>query len=165
MMPKPKLIEANLTYDRRGFSADQAFPFLCLQTRITQNYAKGALRGMHFQKDLAAQAKLIRVLKGEIYDVTVDMREESPNFLKWEWVQLNDSQFQAYYIPPGFAHGFLTLKDETQIFYEMDKPFITDEIDGFRYDDAAIGIIWPMEPRVIAEQDLAWPALRAEVRQ
>jgi len=119
---------------------------------------KGTIRGMHFQRS-PGQAKLVMVLSGEIFDVVVDIRPDSPTFGKWEGVTLNAKENTQIYIPIGFAHGFCALSEEAHVFYKVSSLYNPEEEKGFRYDDPAVGIQWPLKDRVLSERDLKAPFL------
>lgn len=106
--------------------------------------AKNVIRGLHFQTN-HAQAKLVSVPKGKVYDVIVDLRPESPTFKKWEGYELSDQNHQALYVPRGFAHGFASLEDGTLMMYQCDGVYDKETDTGIRFDDPDIGIKWPVE--------------------
>ena len=106
---------------------------------------KGTLRGLHFQKGEYAQAKLVRVLRGRVYDVAVDLRKNSPTFLKWFGVELSEENKKEFFIPRGFAHGFLTLEDNTEIFYKCDNFYNPQSEAGIIWDDSDLNIEWNLK--------------------
>jgi dTDP-4-dehydrorhamnose 3,5-epimerase len=122
---------------------------------------KGVLRGLHFQKGEFAQAKLVRVLKGEVLDVAVDLRKSSPTFGQYHSVVLSETSHTQLYIPRGFAHGFLVLSDEVDFFYKCDNLYNKASEGGIIYNDPQINIDWQMHPEelVISSKDLALPRL------
>lgn len=127
------------------------------QCNISYNKKKRTLRGMHFQLPPHEEVKLVRCTKGEIYDVTVDLRPESATYCEWQAVVLNEKNRRALYIPEGFAHGFMTLADDTEVFYQMSSKFVPSSASGIRWDDSAIEIHWPEQPLCISEKDLKYP--------
>ena len=154
--------------DARGFfarlhSPDEfaaaGAPFEPIQTSLSRNDAAFTLRGLHFQAPPHAEAKLVRVTRGAIYDVVVDLRRDSPQFKRWIAATLSADNGEALLIPAGCAHGFLTLEDATDVLYQIDRAYTPGHARGLRYDDPALAIAWPVPPRVIAAADLAWPAL------
>lgn len=122
---------------------------------------KGVLRGLHFQKGEFAQAKLVRVLKGEVLDVAVDLRKSSPTFGQYHSVVLSETSHTQLYIPRGFAHGFLVLSDEVDFFYKCDNLYNKASEGGIIYNDPQINIDWQMqsEELIISSKDLALPRL------
>jgi len=123
------------------------------QHSISNNYKKGTLRGLHYQKQPHEEIKLVHCIKGSIFDVIIDIRKESPTYKNWLGFYLNESHNKMLYIPKGFAHGFITLEDETMISYAMSNPFNNDAYSGIRYNDKAFCIDWPLMPEVISEKD------------
>ena len=121
---------------------------------------KGTLRGLHFQKNVSAQAKLVTVLRGHVFDVAVDLRPSSETFGKWFGIHLNGSDPQFVIIPRGFAHGFLVLSDEADFFYKVDNLYAPEGESGIRFDDPDLKIKWPIDGLniLISEKDLALPS-------
>ncbi len=127
---------------------------------------KGVLRGLHYQIPPFAQAKLVRVIKGKIFDVAVDVRRSSPTFGRWVGVVLDDEKKEQLFIPQGFAHGFLVLSDEAIVTYKVDNYYAKDCDRGIRFDDPAISIDWPTDRDsiILSDKDLSLPYLKdAEV--
>jgi dTDP-4-dehydrorhamnose 3,5-epimerase len=152
--------------DERGFFArqwcEQEFADAGLTTAVSQasvafNREKGTLRGMHWQVAPHAEVKLIRCVRGAIHDVIVDLRPESMTFSEWFAVDLTAENRRTLYVPEGLAHGYLTLEDESEVWYQMSAPYAPDAARGFRYDDPRFGIRWPGAVRVISERDRRWP--------
>ena len=152
--------------DKRGFFArswcKKEFSDQCLvndyvQTNLSFNKAKGTLRGMHYQTEPHGEVKIVRCIKGAIYDVVIDLREQSSTYLDWLGVELNDENRDMLYIPKGFAHGFLTLKDNVEVHYQMSEFYKSDAAYGLRYDDPTFNIQWPMAVKEIADKDRTWP--------
>ena len=122
---------------------------------------KGTLRGLHYQLNPMAQAKLLRVSRGAIFDVAVDIRCGSPTYAKWAGVELTAENYRQLFIPRGFAHGFITLTDDVEVQYKADN-FYAPECDGnIRWDDPEIGVAWPLAPVVLSEKDAKAPLLAA----
>ena len=136
---------------------------------IQDNEAKssyGVLRGLHYQKGDASQAKLVRVIKGKVLDVAVDIRKSSPTFGKHVMVELSEDNKRQFFIPRGFAHGFLVLSDEAIFTYKVDNPYAPQCDAGIRWNDPDLGIEWPIDPVKVqtSEKDLKQPLLKdAEV--
>jgi len=126
------------------------------QCNVSFNQKKGTLRGMHFQIAPKAEAKLVRCTRGAIYDVIVDLRPESATFCTWTSVELTEDNSRMLYIPEGFAHGFQTLADNTEVFYQMFEFYSPEHARGVRWDDPAFGILWPMQSHLISDKDLAY---------
>jgi dTDP-4-dehydrorhamnose 3,5-epimerase len=134
-------------FESHGLNTDLA------QCSIAHNHAKGTLRGMHFQAEPHAEVKLVRVTFGSLFDVAIDLRQHSPTFCKWFGVELSADNLKALYIPKGFAHGYITLTDNTQVAYQMSEFYAPDAGRGVRYNDPAFGIDWPGEVRIINDRD------------
>jgi dTDP-4-dehydrorhamnose 3,5-epimerase len=156
------IVELERLDDRRGFFArawsQKEFETLGLNPRwvessISFNSKKGTLRGMHFQVAPYAQAKLVRCTSGSAYDVVIDLREDSPTFKQWSAVELTAENRKGLYIPEGFAHGFQTLEDRTEIFYQMSEIYAPQYARGVRWNDPAFGIEWPPAERTIIARD------------
>jgi dTDP-4-dehydrorhamnose 3,5-epimerase len=128
-----------------------------VQCNISFNRKKGTLRGMHYQKPPFEEAKLVRCTMGAIYDVIIDLRTESATFKQWEAVELSAENCRMLYIPEGFAHGFLTLNDNTEIFYQMSEFYAPSHAHGVRWNDPAFAIQWPADVRVISDHDRRFP--------
>lgn len=138
-------------FESRGLDASLA------QCNLAWNHKRGTLRGMHFQRAPHAQAKLVRCTRGAMLDVVVDLREGSPTYRQWESIELNQDNRRMLYIPQGLAHGYLTLTDGVEVFYQASAPWAPQAEAGVRWNDAAFGIKWPFEPAVISERDATWP--------
>ena len=120
---------------------------------------KGTLRGLHYQLNPMAQAKMLRVSRGAIFDVAVDIRRGSPTYAKWVGVELSAENYRQLFIPRGFAHGFITLTDDVEVQYKADN-FYSPDCDGnIRWDDPEIGVVWPISPRVLSDKDSFAPLL------
>jgi len=148
--------------DERGFFArtwcQREFEAHGLKARLVQcslsfNARKGTLRGMHHQAAPCAETKLVRCTKGAIYDVVLDLRPQSTTFKKWIAVILTAENRNAVYVPEGFAHGFLTLEDETEVLYQMSEFYNAESARGVRWDDPAFQITWPQKVQAISQTD------------
>lgn len=157
--------------DARGFFArsycDREFAEHGLVTHWPQcnlsfNQGQGTLRGLHYAAPPVREEKLVRCTRGAIYDVIVDLRHESPSALKWFAVELTDRNHRMLYIPAGFAHGFLTLEPDTEVFYQMGSSYQPQAARGIRWDDPRLGVHWPAAPTIISDQDRDLPALRGD---
>ena len=133
--------------------------FQPIQANRSSTRARGTIRGMHFQREPRAEAKLVRCSSGRIWDVIVDLRQKSPSFARTFGVELNCEDATALFVPAGFAHGFQALTDDVAVEYLMDEQYVPELADGFRYDDPATRIEWPLPARLLSEKDLAWPPL------
>ena len=144
------------TFCQREFQEHGLNPSLA-QCNLSYNKAKGTLRGMHFQVAPHQEAKLVRCTKGAIQDVIVDIRPDSPTYLKNFSIELTADEYNALYVPEGFAHGFLTLEPETYVFYQMSEFYAPGFAGGFRWNDPAFQIEWQDEIHVISERDADYP--------
>ena len=127
------------------------------QISISFNKLRGTLRGMHYQAQPHAEAKLVRCTRGAIRDVLVDLRRDSPTFLRWAAEDLSADNAKAMYVPEGCAHGFLSLEDASEVLYQMSTPFHGASAAGVRWDDPAFGIDWREAVRVISDRDRNYP--------
>lgn len=160
------IIEPEKLSDERGFFArsfcSKEFEGHGLNPRLVQcnisfNAQKGTLRGMHYQETPCAEAKLVRCTKGAIYDVIVDIRPHSSTFKRHFGARLDEFNRTMLFVPEGFAHGFITLEDNSEIFYQMSEFYSPPHAAGFRWNDPSFGIAWPLEPVVISERDNSYP--------
>lgn len=165
-LPGAFVIDLELREDERGFLArswcQREFEERGLNPRLVQcnvsfNKKRGTLRGMHYQAKPYEEAKLIRCTKGAVYDVIIDLRPDSPTYLRWEALELNEHTHRMLYIPEGCAHGFQTLEDSTEVFYQMSEIYQPESARGVRWDDPAFGIPWPEGPRIISVRDQSFP--------
>jgi dTDP-4-dehydrorhamnose 3,5-epimerase len=129
------------------------------QINLSRTSGKGTVRGMHFQHPPAAEAKLIRCLRGRVFDVAVDVRAGSPTFLRWHALELDESRPQQIFIPEGFAHGFQALTDQVELLYLHTAPWSREHESRLRYDDPALRIDWPLPVTQVSEKDRAAPLL------
>jgi dTDP-4-dehydrorhamnose 3,5-epimerase len=130
-----------------------------VQMNHSFTFKKGTIRGMHFQISPFEEIKLVRCISGSVYDVIIDMRRSSSNYLKWQGFELNSSNKNALYIPKGFAHGFQVLEDNSELLYMHTAIYNKDYERGVRYDDPAINIIWPLNVTLVSERDKNHPLL------
>lgn len=156
------IIEPERLEDERGFFArtwcQQEFEAHGLNARMAQcsisfNKKRGTLRGMHYQAAPHEEVKVVRCTMGSIYDVIIDLRKHSRTFKQWIAIELTAQNRVALYIPEGFAHGFQTLKDNTEVFYQISEFFVPDSSRGLRWNDPAFNISWPSVDRVISHKD------------
>ena len=117
---------------------------------------------MHFQRHPDGETKVVRCTMGAIYDVIVDLRQDSPTYLRWLGVELSAENRRMLYIPEDFAHGFITLTDSAEVFYQMSNQYVPRSAAGFRWNDPAFGIEWPDFPQVISERDNSYPSFKHE---
>jgi dTDP-4-dehydrorhamnose 3,5-epimerase len=141
---------------QKEFEAHGLNPRL-VQCNISFNARKGTMRGMHYQTQPFEEAKLIRCTRGAIHDVIVDIRPDSPTFREYVGILLTADNRRMLYAPEGFAHGFLTLDDNTEVFYQMSEFYAPECAKGFRWNDPAFRIAWPEVVQVISERDRAYP--------
>jgi dTDP-4-dehydrorhamnose 3,5-epimerase len=161
------VLELERHEDERGFFArawcrdefaDHGLASELSQCSISRNSRSGTLRGMHFQTAPHEEAKLVRCTAGAIFDVIIDLRPDSSTYTDWIGVELEAERGNALYVPKGFAHGFQTLVDETDVLYMISDPYVPEAASGVRWDDPAFTIEWPhAEGRTISDRDLAWP--------
>lgn len=131
-----------------------------VQSNSTFNAQRGTLRGMHFQAQPHAEAKLVRCTAGQIWDVALDLRPDSPTFLQHWGLLLSASSGEALYLPEGMAHGFLSLSETSEVLYLMGHAYVAEAQRGLRFDDPAFGIRWPETPRVVSAKDRSHPDWR-----
>jgi len=129
------------------------------QVNLSETRGRGTVRGMHYQVPPAAEAKLVRCLRGRVFDVAVDLRAGSPTFLRWHGVELGEHNDRAIFIPEGFAHGFQTLSDEAHLLYMHTAPWTPACEAGLHHDDARLAIRWPMPVSSVSARDRCHPAL------
>jgi dTDP-4-dehydrorhamnose 3,5-epimerase len=160
--PEPREDERGLfarTYCRDEFAA-HGLNTTWVQCNVSYNRLRGTLRGMHWQAEPHGEVKLVRCTRGAAFDVIADLRPDSPTYRQWVGVELTADDRRAVYIPAGVAHGFQTLTDDTELFYQMSEFYYPGLASGARWDDPALGIEWPQaERRIIAERDRSFPDL------
>lgn len=150
--------------DRGSFSrlhcpeefASAGHPFVPAQSSLSRNAKARTLRGMHYEVARHAEAKLVRATRGAIFDVAVDLRTDSPTYLRWAGTKLSAQNGRALLIGRGMAHGFITLEDDTDVLYQIDRIFEPGHGRGVRWNDPRFGIEWPATPLVISERDAAY---------
>lgn len=170
-IPGVFLIETERLSDERGFFARTwcRAVFLAhglnpdlVQCSVSFNTLRGTLRGMHYQKAPYSEDKLVRCTRGAIYDVVLDLRKDSSTYQQWIAAELSADNLRMLYIPKGCAHGFQTLKDQTEVFYAISESYHPEASSGYRYDDPAFQIVWPpsdlrvMSARDLSYQDFEW---------
>jgi dTDP-4-dehydrorhamnose 3,5-epimerase len=168
-IPGAFVIESNRIDDNRGYFArtfcEREFRQHGLDSRVSQcstsfNGKAGTLRGMHYQADPHAEAKVVRCTRGAVHDVALDLRPDSPSYLQWHAVELSEDNGRALFVPAGCAHGFQTLLDASEILYQISVPYEPSAARGVRWDDPTFGISWPAPPpsgRTISERDSTYP--------
>lgn len=132
-------------------------PFEPVQTSLSRNPQQGTLRGLHYQGAPHAETKLVRVVRGRVFDVAVDLRRDSPSFRRWTGVELSAENLLGLFIPPGVAHGFLTLEPDSDVLYQIAPAHRPGHAAGVRWNDPAFAVAWPAEPRLMSPADAAWP--------
>ncbi len=162
------IIDLELRSDDRGFfartfSADDfreaGLEPIVEQANVSFNHRRGTLRGMHFQVPPHPEAKLVRCTRGAVLDVIVDVRLDSPTRMQHVAVELTAENRRALYVPPYFAHGYLTLEDASEVVYQVSGRYAPEAERGLRHDDPELGIDWPLDVEVISPKDAAWPLL------
>ncbi len=164
-IPDVILITPKVFYDERGFfmetyQKDEFTKAGIASEFVQQNHSKsvkGVLRGLHYQKEPYAQAKLVRCVRGEIFDVAVDIRKNSPTFGKYVSTILSEENKNMLHIPRGFAHGFEVLSDEAEVVYSVDNIYSKDSESGIIWNDPNIRIEWPIKELILLEKDKRWP--------
>jgi len=162
------IIEPELIRDERGFFTStwnarefeqRGLNVNLRQCNIAFNLQRGTIRGMHFQKKPHQEAKLARCVRGAIYDVVIDLRPESPTRYRWVAVELTQENRRMLYIPEGLAHGYQTLTDNAEVFYQISEYYHPQSADGVRWNDPVFSIPWPLPVAVIAERDANYPLI------
>lgn len=145
----------------RGFCnnefRDAGIPFSVVQTNTSRNHSRSTLRGMHYQTEPEPDPKLVRCIRGRIFDVAVDLRPTSNTYCRWAGIELDANAQNALFVPPGCAHGFLTLEENCTVEYLMGAAYAPNLARGVRWDDPAFGIVWPTAPLVLADRDATYP--------
>ena len=167
-VPDLILIEPTVFADQRGFFMEtyksSEFAAYGIDGEFVQDNfsrsARGVLRGLHYQRPPAAQAKLVTVLRGEVFDVAVDIRRDSPYYRQWAGVMLSDQNHRLLYIPPGFAHGFCVLSEEASFAYKVTAEYAPQFDTGIRWNDPEIGVQWPISAPELSPKDAQLPLLR-----
>lgn len=165
-LPGAYIVDLERREDERGFFArtwcQREFEARGLVAQIAQanmsyNHTGGTIRGMHYQHAPHAETKLVRAVRGAIYDVIIDLRPESPTYKGWIGVELTADNRRALFVPEGFAHGFQTLADDTEVIYQVSAFYAPGAEGGLRYNDPAFAISWPLPATVISAKDAGWP--------
>jgi dTDP-4-dehydrorhamnose 3,5-epimerase len=160
------IIDLDRHVDERGFFArtfcarefaEHGLPANFPQSNLSRNAQAGTLRGMHFNTAAQAESKVVRCARGAIHDVIVDLRPDSSTYCRWVAVELTADSGRALFVPEGFAHGFVTLVDDTDVEYQMGAVYAPEAARGLRWDDPAIGVEWPRQPTVISPRDATYP--------
>ncbi len=164
------IVEPEKFEDERGFFTttyseavfqDAGIGFKAVEGNVSFNRHRGTLRGMHYQHAPHAQAKLVRCTAGRIFDVVIDLRQDSETYCRWFGLELSSSAHNALFVPEGFAHGFLTLADNSEVFYQMGRPYHPASGTGVRWDDPLFQIAWPEPPTLMNNRDTEWPDFTA----
>lgn len=142
--------------------AEAGFPFEPVQTSLSRNTRAFTLRGMHFEGPPRGEAKLVRVVRGRVFDVAIDLRRDSPTFLKWTGAELSADNGRALLVGQGMAHGFITLEPDTDVLYQIDRMFEPGHGRGVRWDDPTFGVDWPVLPQVISDRDATYPDFKPQ---
>lgn len=167
-LPGVLIIKAEPHEDDRGAFARLYCPeeferagldFTSTQINLSRNPNLHTLRGLHWQDPPYAEAKVVRVVRGRIWDVAVDLRP-GPTQMQWTAVELDEAGMRALYLPEGIAHGFITLRPDTDVLYQMGRPYTPGQARGARWNDAAFDIKWPATPALMSPQDEGWPDFR-----
>ena len=160
------VVELEPAHDARGFFArtfcrDEfraaGLPGEFVQTSLSYNARRGTLRGMHFQAAPQEEPKLVRCGRGAIFDIVVDLRRDSPTHRRWFGIELSAENRRALYVPPGFAHGFQTLADDSEVLYAMAVAYVAELARGVRWNDPAFAIAWPLPNPIVSERDRGFP--------
>jgi dTDP-4-dehydrorhamnose 3,5-epimerase len=142
--------------------AAHAIVFVPVQANMGLSLKKGTLRGMHYQVAPHGEAKLMRCTRGGIFDVLVDLRPSSETYGRWFGTELSAENGRMLYIPPLCAHGYQTLEDDTEIYYMASEQYAPSSACGLRFDDPTVGVVWPLRPTLMSEQDRNWPYLHSD---
>jgi dTDP-4-dehydrorhamnose 3,5-epimerase len=164
-LPGSYLLELKKFEDERGFFArswcqkefeEHGLVPCVVQANVSYNVKQGTLRGMHYQAAPYAETKLVRCTRGALYDVIVDVRSSSPTYMQWFGVELSADNYKMLYVPEGFAHGFITLVDDTEATYQVSQFYTPGAERGLRYNDPLFAIEWPLPAAVISDKDSNW---------
>jgi len=165
-IPDVMLVEHEIFRDDRGFFVEvfrqENFHRAGLPTFVQDNHSRssaGVMRGLHYQTDPMAVGKLVRCLRGRIFDVAVDIRKGSPTYGQHVSVELSENDTKMLWVPPGFAHGIMTLEDDTEIYYKMTNYYSPEHDRAIRWNDPAIGIQWPLADALVSAKDSNAPLL------
>ncbi|SHE35670.1 dTDP-4-dehydrorhamnose 3,5-epimerase [Fodinibius roseus] len=159
------IIDLDKLEDKRGFFArsycvnefkEIGIDFPVVQANVSYNRYKRTLRGMHYQQEPHGEAKLVRCTQGAIFDAIIDVRADSSTYMQWMGVELSEQNYRMLYVPEGFAHGFITLENKTEVTYQVSEFYTPGAEKGIRWNDSAFNINWPVEPRILSEKDKSW---------
>jgi dTDP-4-dehydrorhamnose 3,5-epimerase len=173
-LPGVFLVDLAPMADERGFFAraycreefaEKGLGFDLSQCSVSYNARRGTLRGLHHQRHPHEEHKLVRCTAGAIFDVIVDIRPHSGHYRRWFGAELSAQNRRSLFIPPGFAHGFITLSDDAEVYYMISTPHAPDHAEGFRWSDPAFGIEWPLAPSLMSARDAEYPLLDASARR
>lgn len=162
------LVKPEPLVDERGLFArvwceaefsKHGIPMQPVQANVGFSPRRGTLRGLHYQVAPDLEAKLVRCTRGVVYDVLVDLRPDSPTYLKWCAVELDAEARWSVYVPPLCAHGYLTLSDDAEVYYQASAPFAPQSARGVRWDDPVLSIQWPIAVELVSDRDRSWPLL------
>ncbi len=168
-LPDLFVVEPRVFRDQRGFFQesyreewflDQGLDFRFIQDNHARSEAAGVLRGLHFQLPPKAQTKLVRVVRGAVFDVAVDLRAGSPTYGKWFGIELTAENFKQLLVPQGFAHGYMTLSPSAEFLYKVDNYFSPEHDAGLRWNDPDLGVEWPALEPVLSDKDRTLPLFR-----
>ena len=162
------LIEPKIYFDNRGFFYEGFRQSVFILNGISDKFIqrnfshsnKHVIRGLHFQQNPKAQSKLVSVIKGEIFDVAVDIRKNSPTYGRWIGEILSEKNHRSLYIPEGFAHGFCVLSEYADVVYDVNNEFSSENDGGIIWNDASINISWPVKEPILSEKDKSLPLLK-----
>jgi len=167
-------IELEKIEDNRGFFSrswdkqkfeENGINSKLVQCNISFNKKRGTIRGLHFQKKPYEEAKFVRCVKGKVYEIFVDLRKKSETFLKWGGIELDSKKLTCLYVPEGFALGFQTLEDNTELLYQMSELYKPESSKGIIWNDKKLGIEWPLTISIISEKDLCLPNLEQVIKE
>lgn len=166
-IPGPVLVQPRIFKDDRGHFLETYKKSDFAANGITEDFhqdnhsysKREVIRGLHYQVPPAAQGKLVRVISGRVWDVAVDIRRDSPYFLKWVSVELSAESSTMLYVPPGFAHGFAVISEDAQLLYKCTAQYSPDHEQGIRFDDPTLNINWPVGNPVVSEKDAELPSI------
>ena len=167
-IPELVLVEPKVFEDERGFFMETYKMPDFVRSGIRENFVqenhshstRGVLRGLHYQSPPFAQGKLVRVVRGEVFDVAIDIRRGSPTYGKWAGVILSEENRNMLYIPEGFAHGFCVLSETADVIYKTTNVYSSQSEAGIIWNDEDLNIKWPVKRPILSERDVKWPALR-----
>lgn len=166
------ILELKKIEDERGFFArswcqkemeEHGLTAQVVQTNVSFNPKKGTLRGMHYQVAPHEESKLVRCTRGSIFDVIIDLRPGSETYKQWQGVKLTSDNYRMLFVPEGFAHGYMTLEDNTEVTYQVSQFYTPGAEQGIRWNDPAFNVDWPLTPSILSEKDKAHPDFKDEM--